>query len=101
MAAYYQGDINPKIIRSKLEKKWIDQVPPMPTIYATIQRLADNDFLKLKVDVIKNKIYKTFVITDKGWELLSEMTSGMSRFLNVFEYHEKEMEFPRRRRQNE
>ena len=101
MAAYYQQDLNPIEIKKVLEEKWGSHDTPMPTIYATVQRLNKKDFIELKAEVIDKKVYKKFVITETGWELLSEMTRSTKNFLKVFEYHDKELEFPRRRTTNE
>ncbi len=101
MAAFHQGELYPYSIKKNLEEKWGDLVPPLPTIYSTIDRLKANNYLESKVNVEGSRLKKILAIKEDGWVALENMMEEMKRFLGVFEYHETEMEFPRRRSKNE
>lgn len=98
MAAYSSEKLYPYSIRKNLSEKWGSRAPPLPTIYSTIDRLVNNNYLESKYGEIDGKRVKRVIsIADKGWDALESMMHELKQFLNVFEYHEKELEFPRRK----
>ncbi len=98
MAAYSVEKIYPYSIRKKLEAEWQERAPPLPTLYSTIDRLEKNGLIETKKAEIKDtRVKKVITITGSGWDALEAMMEEMKQFLKVFEYHEQELEFPRRK----
>ncbi|OLS24277.1 MAG: hypothetical protein HeimC2_23420 [Candidatus Heimdallarchaeota archaeon LC_2] len=96
--AAYSERIYPYSMKKAFDNKWGGFSPPLPTIYSTINRMKSAKLIETTSEVINSRVQKKVVILDKGWEALELMQKELQNFLSVFEYHEKDLKIPRRKK---
>ncbi|MFV2015200.1 MAG: PadR family transcriptional regulator [Candidatus Heimdallarchaeota archaeon] len=96
--AAYSERVYPYSMKKALDIKWGNFSPPLPTIYSTINRMVKAKLIATTGEIINSRVQKKVKILDKGWDILEMMQKELQNFLSVFEYHEKELDFPKRRK---
>lgn len=94
--AAYSERVYPYSMKKHLDIKWGEFSPPLPTIYSAINRMINAELIATTGEIINSRVQKKVKILDKGWEILEMMQGELQNFFSVFEYHEKELDFPRR-----
>ena len=97
----YSERVYPYSMKKAFDKKWGDFSPPLPTIYSTIKRMINAKLIETTSEVINSRVQKKVIILDKGWDALELMQEDLQSFLSVFEYHEKDLKIPRRKKNEE
>ncbi|MCE7736936.1 MAG: PadR family transcriptional regulator [Candidatus Heimdallarchaeota archaeon] len=95
--AAYSERVYPYSMKKDLDAKWGSFSPPLPTIYSAINRMVKAKLIDTTAEIINSRVQKKVKILDNGWEILEMMQGELKNFLSVFEYHEKELDFQKRK----
>lgn len=95
--AAYSERVYPYSMKKDLDVKWGSFSPPLPTIYSAINRMVSAKLIDTTAEIINSRVQKKVKILDRGWDILEMMQKELQNFLSVFEYHEKDLDFQKRK----